>query len=563
MANPLLSRAGLLLYRQLPEEYRYRDTDPGPGELGDLEAFLHGHGALLDLMRNTLEQLYADGFAEPVDAGGPTPVERQIQPWLLPYLAELVGADLKAPDPEARTRELARSVGWYKAKGTLGAIDSIADVVANAEAYIVEGWQRTLITPRQALTPFTMDPADVGDGDPMGPPPMPLGTVDIRRHNRAVLDPAGGNSVMTLCLPRRDVQGGPLPIRDALGLCISPLFWRQSARTGAPCFPGAFDDSSLRTPDLRDPARAADVGPNPRRILAYVQPPYGFFAPGLLRLTAGAGDPLGLATATDPIGARDAARILQPAGTPISPTLDRVEIDGDLTIPAGTQIGLRDLLVLGTITIATGARLVLERCAARRILLPAAVAGADPSLEAHHCLFHDLGVAAPAAQAGFALLEHVTVLGGVRLQRVQASDCIFAGTVNSDICAAGRGTCIRHSRVPPLLSDVDCGLGRGQHNTAAEALFLARPTHMPPPNPCVVRQPAFGEPGAGVLSHQAPQSVRAGAERGGEMGAYNHLALAASLDALALKLADFQPLGQELAIVYEARMALTPPELKP
>ena len=311
MANPLLSRAGLLLYRQLPEEYRYRDTDPGPGELGDLEAYLHGHGALLDLMRNTLEQLYADGFAEPVDAGGPTPVTRQIQPWLLPYLAELVGADLKAPDPEARTRELARSVGWYKAKGTVGAIDSIADVVANAEAYIVEGWQRTLITPRQALTPFTMDPADVGDGDPMGPPAMPLGTVDIRRFNRAVLDPAGGNSLMTLCLPRRDARGGPLPIRDALGLCISPLFWRQSARTGAPCFPGAFDDSALRTPDLRDSARAADVGPNPRRILAYVQPPYGFFAPGLLRLTAGAGDPLGLATATDPIGARDAAEVAE------------------------------------------------------------------------------------------------------------------------------------------------------------------------------------------------------------------------------------------------------------
>lgn len=558
MATSLLSRAGLLLYRQLPEEYRYRDTDPGPGELGDLEAYLHGHGALLDLMRNTLEQLYADGFAEPVDAGGPTPAARQIQPWLLPYLAELVGADLKAPDPEARTRELARSVGWYKAKGTLGAIDSIADVVANAETYIVEGWQRTLITPRQALAPFTMDPADVGDGDPMGPPPIPLGTVDVRRHNRAVLDPAGGNSLMTLCLPRRDALGGPLPTRDAQGRCIAPRFWRQSARTGAPCFPGAFDDSALRTPDLRDPARAADVGPNPRRILAYVQPPYGFFSPGLLRLTATGADPLGLATATDPIGARDAARILQAPNTPISPTLDRVEINGDLTIPAGTEIILRDLLVLGTITIEAGARLILERCAARAVVLPATAP--EPSLDARHCLFEDIGVTPPR---GFARLEHVTVLGRMRAWKLQASDCIFAGSVNSDICGAGRGTCIRYSRIPPLLSDIDCGLGRGQHNTAAEALFLPRPTHMPPPTPCVVRQPAFGEPGAGVLSHQAPQSVRAGAERGGEMGAYNHLAPAASLDALALKLADFQPLGQELAIVYEARMALAPPELKP
>ena len=54
-----LSRAGHLLYRDLPEECRYRDAAPAEGELGDLEAYLHGFGHLLDLVRHTTEQAYA------------------------------------------------------------------------------------------------------------------------------------------------------------------------------------------------------------------------------------------------------------------------------------------------------------------------------------------------------------------------------------------------------------------------------------------------------------------------------------------------------------------------
>lgn len=91
----ILSRAGRILYRELPEEYRYRDTVP-PDDLADLEAYLHGFGDLLDLIRGTTEQAYNDAFAEPVDS------ERPIQPWLIPYLAELVGAELMAPDPAHR-----------------------------------------------------------------------------------------------------------------------------------------------------------------------------------------------------------------------------------------------------------------------------------------------------------------------------------------------------------------------------------------------------------------------------------------------------------------------------
>ena len=103
--DDLKTRTGLLLYRQLPEEYRYQDNASGE-ELGDLEAFLHGFGHLLDLIRGTSEQAYADAFAEDTDIpsdeqGNP----RNIQTWLLPYLAQLLGAELLAPDPDRRLEE--------------------------------------------------------------------------------------------------------------------------------------------------------------------------------------------------------------------------------------------------------------------------------------------------------------------------------------------------------------------------------------------------------------------------------------------------------------------------
>ena len=132
-AEALKSRAGQLLYRELPEEYRYQDPAPEPGELGDLEAYLHGFGHLLDLVRGTTEQAYADAFAEPADNG------RRIQTWLIPYLAELVGAELRAPDPEMRRAELNNAVEWYKTKGTLGAVDEISDVISGGESVVVEG----------------------------------------------------------------------------------------------------------------------------------------------------------------------------------------------------------------------------------------------------------------------------------------------------------------------------------------------------------------------------------------------------------------------------------------
>ena len=138
MSETLKSRAGHILYNELPEEYRYRDRAE-PGELGDLEAYLHAFGEVLDLTRETLEQAYGDAFAETADNG------RAIQTWLLPYLADLIGADLMAPNPVNRAEELNQTIGWFKTKGTLDNVDTIADTISGVESVVVEGWRKVLI----------------------------------------------------------------------------------------------------------------------------------------------------------------------------------------------------------------------------------------------------------------------------------------------------------------------------------------------------------------------------------------------------------------------------------
>jgi hypothetical protein len=529
MRDDLLSTAGRLLYRQLPEEYRYRDGPSDPDELADLEAYLHGFGAFLDLARGTLEQLYADSFAEPADNG------RTIQSWLVPYLAELTGAELASPDATARVQELDSSVAWYQGKGTLGTIDAIADVVTAAETITVEGWTRTLATPRLGLPPFSTPAAAIGDGDALGPAALPLGTPDLRHTNRAVIDPAGRNPIMAFRLPTRDADGLAAPPRL--------VFWRPRARTGAPCFPGHFDDTATRTPDVRDPDHF-DVGPHPKRIRIHVQPPTGFFAPGLLRLTAAGADPLGLAAADTSIDPTAAIAALKPG----APVPDRLEIEGDLAIPAGRAITFKDVLLLGTVTVEAGASLRLERAAARRIVLPADI---TPTLTATDSLIDTIDGA-----DGGARLEFTTVLGAVALKRLQASDCIFAGTLDPAVCDAPE-TCIRYSRLPQALAETGTCLAHAPHNTGDAALFL--PRAIGEPGACEVREPVFGEPGAGVLDHRTSIRIREGSERGGEMGAYHHRAHAASLRALQQKLGDFLPLGQELVIAYDERLAVLPP----
>lgn len=543
--SDLKTRAGQLLYRELPEEYRYRDPAPISGELGDLEAYLHGFGHLLDLIRGTTEQAYADAFAEPADNG------REIQTWLIPYLAELVGAELRAPDPAARRLELNETVSWYKSKGTLTSVDEISDVVSRAEAVVVEGWRRTLTTPRMTLPPFTAAAEAMGDGSPISAPGLPQGTPDLRYPNRAVVDDGGVNPLYQLRLPQR----------DSFGRVSAPqvVHWRPLNRRGAPCFAGAYDDTSLRTPDLRSSARR-DVGPNPNRTIVHVRPPEGLFAAGLngtelspsvddipidpevtTRQTFGPEQVLRSLGLLD----EDTADALRIDGEIVLP--DRIVISGDLTLPAGTDVAFHDLLFTGAITLDDAqTRLAMIRGAAERVVLNFPTD--EPALSATDCLFNTL-----RGGVGFAQLVYCTVMESTELERLWASDCIFNGPM-VDLDCSGEDTCIRYSRVPSLEDLGDCGADKSPTNTDDDPNFIR--LWFEEGDDCILRPALFGEPGAGVLDLTSSDRLRA--EDEGEMGAHHGMFLVASIKALELKLTDFLPLGQEISIRYDPFLSRPP-----
>ncbi|MDI5892155.1 hypothetical protein [Halomonas rhizosphaerae] len=536
--SDLKSRAGQLLYRELPEEYRYRDPAPEPGELGDLEAYLHGFGHLLDLIRGTTEQAYADAFAEPTDNG------REIQAWLIPYLAEMVGAELRAPDPVARRLELNETVGWYKSKGTLTAVDEISDVISGAEAVVVEGWRRTLTTPRMTLPPFTAPSASMGDGSLMAAPGLPQGTPDIRYANRAVIDEDGANPLYAVRVPQR----------DDFGREIEPLVlhWRPRNRCGVPCFPGAYDDTSLRTPDLRAPT-VRDVGPHPNRTIVHVRPPEGFFASELngseiaptvediqIDPDETAQQRFGPQQVFEALGLLDdeAAGALMIDGEIVLP--DTLVVEGNMTIPAGTDIRFHDLVFTGALTLDDPeTRLTMNHCAAERVVLNHLTD--DPALTATDCLFNAL-----SGGVGFAQLIYCTVMESTELERLWASDCIFNGPM-VDLDCSGDDTCIRYSRVPSLTELGDCGADKSPTNTDDDPNFIR--LWFEAGDDCILRPALYGEPGAGVLDLTASDLLRA--EDEGEMGAHHHMFHVASIRALELKLTDYLPLGQEISIRYD------------
>lgn len=536
MVEPRKSRAGTLLYRHLPEEYRYRDNRTET-ERGDLEAYLDGFGAFLDRIRETLEQSYADAFAETADNG------RTIQDWLVPYIADLLQAELMAPDPAQRPIELNSTVGWYKGKGTLQTLDSIADTVGAAETVVVEGWRRTLVTPRIALPPFTLPPGQVGNGDPWGPAALPLGAPDLRRCNRAVIDPAGNNPLRSFTLPVRNADG--IAERQA-------VFWMPLARDGAPCFPGHFDDTSVRVPDIGDFSRRRP-GPHPRRIHVHVQPPSGLLEKGLKSFALAGADPLGIAAHVAAHG--DSLFVIDPKEVYRQRAIatevpDKIVIEGNLTVPAGANVSLRSLLFNDKVSVAQGGLLDMQRGAARQMSL--AKAGDQPMLSAHDCLFGEI-----LGPASFALLEYVTVLGTTTLAALWASDSIFVGDLVDFDC--GKDTnCVRYSRLPETLAGACAGKGH-PNNTTARPAFVE--LVFDDPAGCVVRAANYGEPGCSVLSSECAAAIAEGAEDRGEMGAHHHLFHAAKLRAIRTKLKYFLPVGQTITLGYDERLAIRPPKL--
>lgn len=119
-----MSTPRLPLFQRLPEIYRIRDVEQQPP--GQLEALVGIIDDVDTAVRDDIEALYHDFFIETCN------------PWVIPYLADLVGTSHLAGDPHDLRADVARTVRNRRRKGTLGAIESVVHALSGWAVHAVE-----------------------------------------------------------------------------------------------------------------------------------------------------------------------------------------------------------------------------------------------------------------------------------------------------------------------------------------------------------------------------------------------------------------------------------------
>jgi hypothetical protein len=532
MTSPL----GQELYRLLPEIYRSRDNperDAG-GQItrdGDLGRYLDACGAVLDLVRDHLEQRLRDS----------TPDE--CQPWLLPYFAQLLGVRLRSPDEAGRRREVASGIRWRQMKGTRASVEEVADAFLRVGVVIEEGWRRVARTPRPGAAQAV--------------------TVDFRRSARAV----------------QTEPEHPQALRRRLD--DRTLTWRHAQRQGVPRFAGSHEDVSLRTADLRRPDWRAGHA-HPKRLLAYMPPPRGFFFEGQARVPwrrVGLPETAALVARHDGyfLGERflpSLDAVEDAGGTPADATAGTLIvglgaappcIDGVVRLTDRRLYRFENVAFADQVTVTAGTVVLrgaaMERLTISRLRPSPADLTAPPILDALDALVGHLSVA-----RGLARLESVTVLEAANVERLQASDCLLPDNLVVGPGAAP-SSCVRFSRLPGPLTDAERRLG----NTDERPVFF----------PLTRCQDGHELPGladlelstAGVLHPSTAAAIVLGAEDGGEMGAYHGTGYLPALGgpplesarpsaraaAFLAKLEELLPVGLLPVLIPDPRLARLPP----
>ncbi|HEX7842354.1 MAG TPA: hypothetical protein VF469_33005 [Kofleriaceae bacterium] len=501
------SPGGRELWSLVPEHTRARDN-------GDLASYIDALGEVLDLVRGVIQQRVADSFPDHPD----------LQPWVLPYLADLIDPRVVSSDDARRRLEIASAAGWRKTKGTLRVVEQIAaalggfgwtdgDPAARPKQPVVvqEGWRRVAVTPR---VPLSTPPEVLADRRKLlVDKSLPMGTVDFRFYSRRIVATDGST-------------------------------WLQANPHGVPCFPGSVEDLSARTPDLRTPTWRTGHA-HPSRALIFTVPHAGFFPPGWDLVPIATGDDHG-----------------KSGGILVGPQ--------EISSAASEVFTLTDCWLDGTLHIKSGG-VRLVRCAIRNVVVDtpemvdaAAHPTTTPPLSATDCLFESV------TSAGLAQLTFCTVLKAFQAPRVWTSDSLFAGSFevpkpaepwHKDAEGQYDGTpedAIRYSRVPPAVLTpelVDAGAGQPQQRRDFRAFR------------CVGDLPffvasQFAVAGSGVLLPLSGPAIEAGAEDGGELGAYHHRGYAVHARAVLDKLRDYLPVGQTAVIIPDDKLNFPPPKLK-
>ncbi|MDN5854208.1 MAG: phage tail protein, partial [Actinomycetia bacterium] len=100
------------LYDRLPEIYRIRDAEQLPP--GQLAAYLGAVEEVFGALHENIEALYNDLFIETCD------------PWVIPYIADLLGTSHLKGDSRTIRADVADTIPLRRRKGTLGAIERLA-----------------------------------------------------------------------------------------------------------------------------------------------------------------------------------------------------------------------------------------------------------------------------------------------------------------------------------------------------------------------------------------------------------------------------------------------------
>ena len=138
-----MSEARYPLYDRLPELHRLRDLEQA--EAAPLAAFLGVIEAALGAIRGDVEGLYDDLFIDTCD------------PWVIPYLADLLGASHLAGDPWTLRADVADTIALRRRKGTLGAIERLVYDLSGYGVHAVELRERLVWS--QHLNHLRQDPA--------------------------------------------------------------------------------------------------------------------------------------------------------------------------------------------------------------------------------------------------------------------------------------------------------------------------------------------------------------------------------------------------------------------
>lgn len=410
------------------------------------------------------------------------------QEWLLPYFAQLVHVRPLSPSLAGRRAEIARAVFWRQGKGTVPTSEEIAREVGRLSAVCLREGWKKVAR-----------------------------TID--------LDEAG------------DPASSTVDLRD------------QRSFTGHRDVSRRFVD--LRRPDWRN------GHPHPRAVLLYTPPPAGFFTanPVLFlwkhKTVNGQDDPaswlvpadktvapaevaryIGLRVSQDPDTSKNQYAFFRQAGVDAE-----IRILGDKQFGPAAQYSFSQLNLDGSLECVKGTRLILNKLAARAVHIKSAEKPAHGvyGLQATDCLLQGFRI-----PLGLARLEYCTLLEPAVAEALDASDCILSAPVYRDtpgqppfsadkkFSAPGR---IRYSRHHPGQTDDFVG------NCADTPLFHTT---------------IWGQPGCAVLHPEATENLRHGAEDGGEMGAFHHLAYALAWEAVVQKLQEYLPVGMRAAVIPDA-----------